>query len=391
MFNRILFVTTVATCLATAAGFLARSWWVFELFSHFRVQYFVVLAGCGIIFLARKKHREVVLAIAFAVVNYSVVGNYHVEPSAQASIAAGEGRTIRALLVNVNQGNQAHEKLHRFVRFMNADLMVLVEVNQDWMSSLRPLFQQYPYNTSKPNGTGGIALLSRIPFDDATIEIIGGVGLPSVIARFTIDGQKLTLIGTHPRPPTSRARAKSRNHQLAELAEFVSARQEPTILLGDLNVTPWSPFFRDFLRSTGLRDSREGFGLQPSWPTRFPPVWIPIDHALVSSNVVVHDRRVGPYIGSDHYPVVIDFSITARSKELRIINRRFTQMNADDNSPESRRAKGNKSRQLTNAKRNTSRQLSAITSQQDSKEKSGPRFDGWEVMMGPRLRAKSKI
>ncbi len=310
--NRLLLFITVFVCLCTAAGFLARSWWVFELFSHFRVQYLVVLAGCGIIFLARKKHREVVLAIAFAAVNFTIVGNHQGGISAQASIAAGEGRTIRALLANVNQGNQAHEKLHRFVSFVNPDLMVLLEVNRDWMSSLRPLVDHYPYTTSNPNGTGGIALLSRIPFDEATIEIIGEVGLPSVIARLAIGGQKLTLIGTHPRPPTSWTRAKSRNHQLAELAEFVAARQEPTILLGDLNVTPWSPFFRDFLRSSGLRDSREGFGLHPTWPTSFPPLWIQIDHALVSSTIVVHHREVGPDLGSDHYPVVIDFSITAK-------------------------------------------------------------------------------
>ena len=97
---------------------------------------------------------------------------------------------------------------------------------------------------------------------------------------------------------------------------------------------------------------------------------------LVSSNVIVHDRRVGPHIGSDHYPVVIDFSISAkreaqkrrlaqrrkgRQVRRKYTNRRFTQMDAD----------------LGTAKRNTSRQLSAISSQQDSKLKSKPRFDGW--------------
>ena len=168
MFNRLLLYITALTCVATVVGFFARSWWVFELFSHFRVQYFVVLAGCGIIFLARKKHREVVLAIAFAVVNYSVVGNYHAEPSAQASIAAGEERILRALMVNVNQGNQAYERFEQFVLSTDPDLLVLVEVNREWISSLRPLVKRYPYTTSKPNGTGGIALLSRIPFDNAT-------------------------------------------------------------------------------------------------------------------------------------------------------------------------------------------------------------------------------
>ena len=175
--NRLLLFITVFVCLCTAAGFFARSWWVFELFSHFRVQYFVVLAGCGIIFLARKRHREVVLAIVFAIVNFSVIGNFHGESAVQASIAAGEERILRALMVNVNQGNQAYERLEQFVRSTDPDLLVLLEVNRVWISSLKPMLKQYPYTTSKPNGTGGIALLSRIPFDEATIEIIGGVGL----------------------------------------------------------------------------------------------------------------------------------------------------------------------------------------------------------------------
>ena len=33
---------------------------------------------------------------------------------------------------------------------------------------------------------------------------------------------------------------------------------------------------------------------------------ITIDHALVSREVQVHDRHVGPSIGSDHFPIVID-------------------------------------------------------------------------------------
>ncbi|MEE8238524.1 MAG: endonuclease/exonuclease/phosphatase family protein, partial [Nitrososphaerales archaeon] len=98
---------------------------------------------------------------------------------------------------------------------------------------------------------------------------------------------------------------------ITEVSKSVSDQEDPILLLGDLNITPWSPIFKDFLRSTGLRDSREGFGLQPSWPTWFPPAWIPIDHVLVSSNVTVYDRKIERDIGSDHYPVIVDFSVTA--------------------------------------------------------------------------------
>ena len=66
-----------------------------------------------------------------------------------------------------------------------------------------------------------------------------------------------------------------------------------TIVLGDLNCTDGSVFFRDLLATTGLRDSRLGFGRQGSWPTdQF--YRIAIDHVFVSTDIAVSDRRLGP-------------------------------------------------------------------------------------------------
>jgi len=384
MFNRILFVTTVATCLATVVGFLARSWWVFELFSHFRVQYLVVLAGCGIIFLARKRHREVVLAIVFAIVNFSVIGNFHGESAVQASIASSEKRTLRALMVNVNNGNHAYEKLYNLVRRSSPDFVVLLEINEAWTYALHPLLRHYPYARIQDNEFG-IALLSRIPLEGADIRTIGRVGLPSIVARFRIDGQQLTLIGAHTLSPTSRVRAEIRNQQLTEVAEFVSNQEDSVILLGDLNVTPWSPYFTDFLRTAGLRDSREGFGLQPTWPTRFPPFWIPIDHALVSSNVRIHKREVGPHIGSDHYPVVIDFTITAKRLAQSAKRRQTTDYGRQDWEAK-RKAQSAKRRKKEEPRKTAKR----IEGRGVIIEDRGLRIEN-RVMMGPRLRAKSKI
>ena len=63
------------------------------------------------------------------------------------------------------------------------------------------------------------------------------------------------------------------------------------------------------MRAARLHDSRLGCGIQPTWPAGRPLLWAPIDHCLVSKHVIVHSRRVSGNIGSDHYPVVIDFSI----------------------------------------------------------------------------------
>ncbi len=296
-------------CISTVVGFLGRLWWPFELASHFRAQYFFFLLASTFLFLIGRKWKGAILAGVFALINLSLIVPFHLgTPSAHSG-----GRTYRALLINVNKSNQAYGKVRKLIRSVKPDFMVLVEVNQTWVDELQKTQDNYPFLRSLPREDSfGIALFSRIAFEHAEIRNMGNADFPSVVARFEIDGQPLTVIGTHLYSPTGRTYLGYRNHQLAELAQVVSSQKGLVMVLGDLNTTSWSPFFRDLLRKTGLRDSRKGFGLQPTWPTTFPPLWVPIDHCLVSLGVIVHNRKTGPNVGSDHYPIVVDFSVEAR-------------------------------------------------------------------------------
>jgi endonuclease/exonuclease/phosphatase family metal-dependent hydrolase len=76
------------------------------------------------------------------------------------------------------------------------------------------------------------------------------------------------------------------------------------VLLGDLNLTPYSPPFDRLLGDSGLRDVMQGQGWQPTWRAGFWPLALRIDHVLVSSDLCVEDATVGPTVGSDHRPVL---------------------------------------------------------------------------------------
>ena len=78
------------------------------------------------------------------------------------------------------------------------------------------------------------------------------------------------------------------------------------ILAGDMNLTSYTRQFRKLKRKLKLVDSRKGFQRQASWPTLLPAILrIPIDHVLVSKDIEVVERSLGPAIGSDHLPVFI--------------------------------------------------------------------------------------
>ncbi|MBC6474673.1 MAG: UPF0175 family protein [Hormoscilla sp. GM102CHS1] len=54
----------------------------------------------------------------------------------------------------------------------------------------------------------------------------------------------------------------------------------------------WSPYYRKFIRDSGLKNGRSGFGVQPTWPVDAPIFSIPLDHCLVSPEIKVIDVSV---------------------------------------------------------------------------------------------------
>ena len=102
----------------------------------------------------------------------------------------------------------------------------------------------------------------RPTFDRSTPSIanLAGLllGLLSLGSCTTTSSQgmvpvRLDIIATHPLPPASAAYTQWRNDQLAKLASHVDATQ-PTLLLGDLNITPWNRHFRKLVKQSGLSD-----------------------------------------------------------------------------------------------------------------------------------------
>ena len=85
--------------------------------------------------------------------------------------------------------------------------------------------------------------------------------------------------------------------------------------MGDLNISMWAHHYARFEEVSGLSNARRGFGVAPTWPVWLFPGLIPIDHVLVSEQVVVTDFRTGPSIGSDHLPIVVRFTFADEEDE----------------------------------------------------------------------------
>lgn len=290
----------------TLAGSCGAWHWTLDLCSHFRWYYFVAATLFGIL-IWRKRRRAVMAVLGATLVwNGGLLAPYYL-PSSQPDIAAG-GATVSLISLNVYTGNTDKRAVNDYLRERSADLVVVMEVDERWERALAELHDLYPHQfiQSRPDNFG-IGLLSREPLAQSQFVNAGNTHLPTIVARVEREGRSFVIVATHPLPPIGASKTRERDSQLRAVADTVKTSSLPCVVAGDFNATPWSSAFRDLTARSGLRDSALGRGVQGSWNAKSPLIRLPIDHVLVPASAKVIRRAVGPNVGSDHFPVEVEF------------------------------------------------------------------------------------
>lgn len=290
---------------STVLGFFGKLHWSFDLFAHFRVQYMQIGLVLIAITLWKRLNKRAVALIALAVLNYAfVLPLYFGKPDPPTQ------KTIRAMLMNLNAANGNTDQVLQSIRTADPDLLLLEEVTPKWATELTVLDANYPHRLAKPRpDCFGIMLLSRHPLAHGQLLHLGDAGVPSILADVYLPQGAIAFIGTHPVPPMNAEYSKHRNQQLVELSHLTKRQTRPVLLVGDLNTTPFSRWFSKLLSESGLKNSMKGYGFQPSWPSNNRLLRIPLDHVLHSPKITIHHRAVLGDIGSDHFPVIVDFTV----------------------------------------------------------------------------------
>ncbi len=294
-----------------SAGLGARWTWWLDLTTHFRVQCLLALATATVLYLVGKRYREAIVTGLFSLgIGWTLLPFYM--PTDETPPTALT-RNVRVVSMNVWRYSTEYQRVLNYVRSVQPDLLLMIEVTPAWATAMEPLRAEFEEtHFFLRSNSLGMAFFSKIPLESVTVE--DPAWIPVVSARLRVDGRPLTIFGVHP-PPTGNAKlAGVRRISLNDLATRVRQETNAVVVVGDMNTTSWSPGFDDFLSATGLRDTRLGRGIQPTWsPPQLPmlpaPLRIPIDHCLVSGTVFVHDRHLGENVGSDHLPIVIDLAI----------------------------------------------------------------------------------
>lgn len=259
--------------------------------------------------MLRRRWRWSGLFAGFGAVNLALVMAI-ARPTAPAETVATASR-LRLLSINVHTANTRADLVIAEIRRTRPDVVLLMEVDEPWLKALAPLRTEFPTAIAQPRADNfGIALLARVAVEESDIIELGGAEVPSIAVTVRRGEGRLRLLGTHPVPPGNPTSSSARNDQLQAIAEWSRRQSGPLIVLGDLNVTPWSPHFATLLREGGLKLSRPSWGVAASWPTQFPAgLRIPLDHCLISTDLVVTRYETGEPVGSDHLPLLVEVAV----------------------------------------------------------------------------------
>ncbi|HEV2127955.1 MAG TPA: endonuclease/exonuclease/phosphatase family protein [Thermomicrobiales bacterium] len=235
---------------------------------------------------------------------------------------------VTVATMNVGNGMAPDDQLVKVVRQVQPDILAFEELNHRQAEHLaEKLADIWAHQFSFGDGYEGRAIFSRFPLLRQEMLPITS-DRPDGLVEVELDGQALTIIVGHPRPPKFRGRGLetpySSHRQLLRLAD-IAVERSPAVLLGDFNVRPDNGIY-ERLRQRGLVDAfaESGEGPERTFPVRVaneirtfgrrtvrvktPPVFR-ADYIWHTPDIRSVATWVGADTGSDHLPVVSRLAI----------------------------------------------------------------------------------
>ena len=290
----------------SVAAFFGSVDWRLDLVANARVQLWWVGGALLLAALVARSRTAVVASAIVVVVNLAVVVPLYLAPGGEAT-----GESIRILSFNLLSTNDRYADVVAYIRETEPDVVFLHEGTARGEVALAgfhlPGYEVVSGRTPELI-FGTIALVP----EGADVTNLGFGSRQGRALEVRIGD--ISILGVHPLPPVTEAESELRDAQHATYARWAEDRSL-AIVVGDFNATPWTAPFRGLL-GVGLRNSQQGYGVTPTWEVG--RVWaVPIDHLLHSPDMVTVNRVVGPDLGSDHRPLLVEVAPVSAASASR--------------------------------------------------------------------------
>lgn len=291
-----------------------------ELLSHFLVLYSFSCAVYVVIYAFLK--RKIFFSAACILCALTTWGWVSCFLPASKVAHTGEGEEISLYALNIwFKIDNTQKVLHQIKEKNYPQIVLLQEVTPELIEELSPLKEIYPYVFKAPQGGAyGMVLFSKLPIVSARRVPFECTKNHYTLLEFLTPRHKIpfVVVELHASSPGGDVEMTKRRQELEEIGQVISRLPyEHKILVGDLNTTPYSSYFKKLLMQDKMKNAMEGFRFQGTWPTYLPSfLRIPLDHVLVTPSLCVRQQEVCSCVGSDHSPVLTHMTIPKKKKIL---------------------------------------------------------------------------
>ncbi|MDX1576317.1 MAG: hypothetical protein R3285_08990, partial [Kiloniellales bacterium] len=215
---------------ATVAALLARAWWAFDLFSHFRLQYLVLALVLLVLALVLRWLPAAAVLVLIALVHGVALKDVWLARPAPGPA----GQAFRVAAANVLTSNPKKGEVLAFARASDADLLVLVEAERPaWRPVLAEIGDVYPHAAPAGWQDGApVILFSRYPIGSNRLVEAPAGRRPYLLAEVALPAGEVVVAGVHPSSPSPRRPedTRRRNEQLDHIAAEVDDASRPLIV-----------------------------------------------------------------------------------------------------------------------------------------------------------------
>jgi len=305
-FSGLFLILAIILLAFSLTSFINSGLYAFELPSHFQLHYLIFGAVFLIILIGVPFNTVVPILIVMLSLTINLVNLWPYIPLSK-NIELKNTPSYSLLQANVFKFNFDAKPLLKMIKDTDPDIILLSEITRKWDRDLEPIVETYPYIYSVPKeGSHGMALYSKIPFNNARIEYVSDRGIPA----FIIDYDDFQIISIHTLPPISQSFFDDRNQHFDWIERHVfDLATHPLIVAGDMNITMFAARYQKMIQRTNLINAKENRQIGASWfGLNQNLIGIPIDHFLHTIDIHVASSRVMPSIKSDHHPIYTQFS-----------------------------------------------------------------------------------
>ena len=217
---------------------------------------------------------------------------------------------VRVYSANLWVWNTDVAAMRRSIVAADADILVLVEVGQAPASQIDALLAGYPNCTAigRTRGPGDHArsiIASRYPILHRLPDRADGLSAVGATVQTPIG--PINVFGVHLTRPWPYQYQWGQITQVMALAERRKAAPDhPVIAAGDFNSVAAARIGRQIQADMGLIPAP---GWPGTWPSQLPAfAGITIDQVYRSPDLALITRRLGQPTGSDHRPVITEFT-----------------------------------------------------------------------------------